>query len=60
MPVIETPGSEDARTGQMLEEALALVGAAPVLGGEGQVLGAVLVSDILNNDHAIVDEVLQR
>lgn len=60
MPVIETPGSEDARTGRMLEEALALVGAAPVLGGEGQVLGAVLVSDILNNDHAIVDEVLQR
>ncbi len=60
MPVIETPGSEDPRTGGMLEEALALVGAAPVRGEGGRVLGAVLVSDVLNNDHAIVDEVYQR
>ncbi|MBY6274735.1 cache domain-containing protein [Symbiobacterium thermophilum] len=60
MPVIETPGSADPRTGQVLDEALALVGAAPVRDEGGRVLGAVLVSDILNNDHAIVDEVLQR
>lgn len=60
LPVLETPGSQDPRTGQMLEDALALVGAAPVRAEDGRVLGAVLVSNILNNDHAIVDEVLQR
>lgn len=58
--VLETPGSSDQRGGQTIEEALALVGAAPVLGQDGQVHGAVLVSDILNNDHAIVDEVTNR
>jgi len=60
MPVLETPGSSDPRTGQLLGDALALVGAAPVVDAGGRVLGAVLVSDILNNDHSIVDEVLQR
>jgi len=60
MPILETPGSRDPRTGQVLADALALVGAAPVRGADGAVIGAVLVSDILNNDHAIVDEVRQR
>lgn len=56
----ETPASSDPRFGQTLEDALALVGAAPVLDQAGRLLGAVLVSDILNNDHAIVDEVTNR
>jgi len=60
MPIRETPGSDDSRTGQVLMHALALTGAAPVLGADGTVIGAVLVSDVLNNDHTIVDEVRQR
>lgn len=60
MPIIETPGSADSRTGQVLMHALVLTGAAPVLDPDGSVIGVVLVSDILNNDHAIVNEVRQR
>lgn len=56
----QTDASTDPRFGQTVEDALALVGAAPVLDSAGRVLGAVLVSDILNNDHAIVDEVTNR
>lgn len=60
MPIIETAGSQDPRTGQVLMHALALTGAAPVLSPDGAVIGVVLVSDILNNDHTIVDEVRHR
>ncbi len=60
MPIVQTEGSDDSRVGQMLEDALAMVGAAPVFNGSGKVLGVVLISDILNNDHAIVDEVTHR
>ncbi|MFZ5816953.1 MAG: cache domain-containing protein [Bacillota bacterium] len=60
MPILQTEASSDPRVGQILEDALALVGAAPVIDDGGRVLGAVLVSDILNNDHAIVNEVTNR
>lgn len=60
MPIVETEGSEDPRAGQVLEDALAMVGAAPILDAGGEILGLVLVSDILNNDHQIVDEVTHR
>lgn len=60
VPIQETPASSDDRAGTVLEDALALVGAAPVIDENGRILGAVLVSDILNNDHSIVDEVTNR
>ncbi len=61
IPVTATPGSTDPLAGEVLEDALALVGAAPVIAPDGQrVLGAVFVADILNNDHDIVDEVTSR
>lgn len=60
MPIVATPAAEDPRAGEMLEDALALVGAAPIVDSSGRVVGVVLVSDILNNDHSIVNEVTNR
>jgi methyl-accepting chemotaxis protein len=60
MPILATERSSDPRIGQTLEEALGLVGGAPVRDSAGQVIGAVLVADILNNDMKIVDEVTSR
>ncbi|MDB4895269.1 MAG: putative methyl-accepting chemotaxis protein, partial [Firmicutes bacterium] len=57
LPVTPTPGATDPGVGPVLEDALALVGAAPVLDPAGRVIGAVLVTDILNNDNRLVDEV---
>ena len=60
LAILPTDGAEDPRVGSMLEDALALVGAAPILDEAGRVIGVVLVSDILNNDHKVVDEVKSR
>ncbi|HLN62437.1 MAG TPA: cache domain-containing protein, partial [Symbiobacteriaceae bacterium] len=60
VPVLETEAATDPRVGTTLEDALALVGAAPVKDAAGNILGAVVVSDILNNDFRIVDDVTSR
>lgn len=60
LAIVATPASTHPRAGEMLEDALALVGAAPVIDGGGRLIGVVLVSDILNNDHSIVNEVTNR
>ncbi|MFB5082806.1 methyl-accepting chemotaxis protein [Symbiobacterium thermophilum] len=46
--------------GSQLTDALALAAAAPLRTGDGRVMGAVVVADILNNDPTIVDEVQRR
>lgn len=60
IPVLPTAGSSDGRPGTVLTDALALMGAAPVLDSAGRVLGAVIAGDVLNNDFTIVDEVTAR
>lgn len=60
MAILPTEASTDPRVGGMLEDALALVGAAPIIDDGGRLVGVVLVSDILNNDFSIVDEVKSR
>jgi methyl-accepting chemotaxis protein len=60
IPIQPTEASTDARAGTTLADGLALVGAAPVRDSRGRVLGAVLVSDLLNNDYKIVDDVTSR
>lgn len=59
IPILPTRGAQDRRVGSVLGDALALVGAAPVV-APGGVLGVVVVADVLNNDYAIVDEVKVR
>lgn len=58
--VLSTPAATDPRVGSVLEDALALIAVAPVTGPEGEVVGAAVAADILNNDFAIVDEVARR
>ena len=59
MPV--RPSEESQwRDGDMLTDALALVGVAPIRTTDGQVLGAVVAAEILNRNYTIVDEVQQR
>ncbi|HWI61176.1 MAG TPA: methyl-accepting chemotaxis protein [Symbiobacteriaceae bacterium] len=58
--VAETPGATHPLAGKPLADALALVSVAPVRDSSNQVVGVVLLGDILNNDFAIVDEVQSR
>lgn len=60
MPVLPTDLATEPRVGTDLEDALALVGVAPVIDEQGRILGAVIVGDILNNDFRIVDEVSRQ
>lgn len=60
VPVLKTEAATDPRVGTTLDDGLALVGAAPVKDSAGNVLGAVIVSDLLNNDFRIVDDVTSR
>ncbi|HYG58600.1 MAG TPA: methyl-accepting chemotaxis protein [Symbiobacteriaceae bacterium] len=59
MPIIPTDAAEAPKAAE-LTDALSLVGAAPVKDGGGRVLGAVVAVQILNQDHAIVDQVKER
>jgi len=43
--------------GTQVTDGLALVAVAPVRDHAGEILGAVLLADLLNNDHTLVDEV---
>ena len=59
IPVKATEGSEERRE-QEVTNALALVGVAPVKDSSGQIIGAVVAAEILNQNYTIVDEVRQR
>ncbi len=57
LKVTQTAGAEHELVGKELTDALALTAGAPVRNGYGQVVGAILLADVLNNDPTIVDEV---
>lgn len=60
-PVVATTGATyGEQFGGELTDALALIGAAPIKGVYGNIVGLVVVADLLNNDHKIVDEVKAR
>lgn len=59
MPVVPTDESQ-WREGDLLTDALALVGAAPIRTTDGQVLGVVVAAEILNRNYTIVDDVRRR
>jgi len=59
IPIIPTEGAE-TRSETVLTDALALVGAAPVVDDFGRVIGAVVAAEILNQNYSIVDEVRKR
>ncbi|HEY8418298.1 MAG TPA: methyl-accepting chemotaxis protein [Limnochordales bacterium] len=59
MPV--TPGEDSQwQQGDVLTDALALVGVAPVRDADGRIVGAVVAAEVLNRNHTIVDEVRAR